>query len=160
MPRSIAALLLSAFAPAPASPPPRAAPPAVLAVPAGNAERLKTAAKGTQNYRCQEKKDAAGSFEWAFTGPEADLFDDAGGKLGTHFAGPTWQLADGSKVVGAVKEKSPAAGTIPWLLLETKSAEGHGKLTGVTFIQRLDTEGGQPPAEGCDAGHAGEVRKV
>lgn len=134
--------------------------PANLAVPATNAERLSAAAKGTQNYACQPKKDAADTFEWAFTAPEADLFDEAGNKLGTHFAGPTWQMNDGSKVVGTVKEKAPSPGSIPWLLLEAKTSEGPGRLAGVTFIQRVDTEGGKPPETGCDAAHAGEVRKV
>ncbi|HUJ24376.1 MAG TPA: DUF3455 domain-containing protein [Myxococcales bacterium] len=131
--------------------------PANLAAPGTTAERLVTSAKGTQNYTCKEN---AGKFEWAFTAPEADLFDASGNKLGTHFAGPTWQLDDGSKVVAAVKEKAPAPGSIAWLLLEVKSSEGQGKLTGVTYIQRLDTAGGNPPADGCDGAHAGEVRKV
>jgi len=131
--------------------------PANLAAPDAAAERLVAQAKGTQNYTCKEN---AGRFEWAFTAPEADLFDASGGKLGTHFAGPTWQLDDGSKVTAAVKEKAPSPDSIPWLLLEVKSSEGQGRLTGITHIQRLDTAGGRPPADGCDGAHAGEVRKV
>jgi hypothetical protein len=137
-----------------------AALPANLAVPAASAERFSALARGTQNYTCQEKKDAAGTFEWAFTAPEADLFDGAGNRIGTHFAGPAWRLDDGSKVIGAVKEKAPSPDSVPWLLLEVKSSEGQGRLSGVTFIQRLDTEGGKAPASGCDPQHAGEVRKV
>jgi hypothetical protein len=64
--------------------------PGNLAVPSGNAERFNARATGTQNYTCQEKKDAPGTFDWAFTAPEAELFDAGGKKLGTHFAGPTW----------------------------------------------------------------------
>jgi hypothetical protein len=134
--------------------------PGNLAVPESSSERFSANAQGTQNYTCREKQNAPGSFEWGFVGPEADLFDDGGRKLGTHFAGPTWQLDDGSKVVAAVKEKAPSPPSIPWLLLEVKSSEGQGRLTGVTFIQRLDTSGGAPPEGGCDAAHAGEVRKV
>jgi hypothetical protein len=152
--RLAVAILLSACATAPKTLPPN------LAVPGGSVERLSAFAKGTQNYFCQQKKSAPGTFEWAFTAPEADLFDAAGSKIGTHFAGPTWQLDDGSKVVGAVKEKAPSPSSIPWLLLEVRSSEGKGNLTGVTFIQRVDTEGGKAPDEGCDAGHAGETRKV
>jgi len=149
------ALWLAACATAPALPLPSS-----LSVPASSVLRLSVAARGTQNYACQEKKDAAGTFEWAFVAPEADLFDDAGKKLGIHFAGPTWQLDDGSKVAGTVKEKVPSPDSIPWLLLVAKSAEGQGRLEGVTFIQRVDTEGGRPPEGGCDGPHSGEVRKV
>ena len=134
-----------------------AALPANLAVPAGNLERLATSAKGTQNYACQQK---GAAYEWAFVAPEADLFDSSGAKVGTHFAGPAWQLDDGSKVVAAVKEKAPSPTSIAWLLLEVKSAEGNGKLSNVAFIQRVDTDGGKPPGEPCDAAHAGESRKV
>src|SRR5712692_2523196 len=100
-----AAVLLSACATVPKPP----AVPQNLIVPGDNVERLNLAAKGTQNYTCQEK---AGKFEWVFTAPEAELFDGSGSKVGTHFAGPTWQLEDGSKVVGAVKEKAPSPTSI------------------------------------------------
>jgi hypothetical protein len=155
--RCLMAIALAVSACATAQP---AAIPANLVVPAGNAERFSTLARGTQNYTCQKKSDAAETYEWAFSGPEADLFDSAGNKIGTHFAGPTWQLNDGSKVVGSVKEKAPSPDSIAWLLLEAKSTEGQGKLTGVTFVQRLETEGGKPPAGGCDANHVGEIQKV
>ncbi len=121
-----------------------------LAVPAGNRLRLRALAKGVQSYTCQAKGDR--SWAWAFTGPKADLYDDSGAQIGSHFAGPAWQLADGSKVVGAVKEKaSSPEGSIPWLLLEVKSSQGKGKLEGVTFIQRIDTRRGTAPTEACTA---------
>src|SRR4051812_33488472 len=74
-------------------------------------------AKGVQIYECRTGK-------WAFVAPEAELFDQNGKKIGKHYAGPHWEAADGSKVVGAVKARAdaPAAGDIPWLLLGTKSA--------------------------------------
>ena len=151
MPRLIA-LWLAACATAPGRPLPSS-----LSVPGSSVLRLSLAARGTQNYACQEKKDAAGTFEWAFVAPEADLFDDAGNKLGIHFAGPTWQLDDGSKVAGTVKEKVPSPDSIPWLLLVAKSPEGQGRLAGVTFVQRVDTEGGKPPEGGCDSTPDGRV---
>ena len=30
----------------------------------------------------------------------ANLFDEAGHKVGSHFTGPTWQWSDGSQVTG------------------------------------------------------------
>ena len=101
-------------------------------------------AKGVQIYECRDAK-------WVFVAPDADLFDKAGRKIGTHYAGPHWEAADGSKVVGAVKARSdaPAAGAIPWLLLSTKSVAGEGSFSKVTSIQRVSTTGGVAPAGGC-----------
>src|SRR2546426_12770848 len=81
------------------------------------------AAKGVQIYECRAKKDQAGAYEWAFVAPEADLFDERGNKIGRHYAGPHWEAADGSKIVGTVKERAdaPSPNAIPWLLLAAKS---------------------------------------
>jgi hypothetical protein len=127
--------------------------PANLAVPAGNVLVLKAFAKGVQIYTCKPEG-------WVLKAPEADLFDDKGVKIGHHFGGPTWELdKDGSAVVGEMKEKSPVPDSIPWLLVAKKSTRGEGMFARVTFIQRLDTQGGKAPASGCDAAHQGsEVR--
>jgi len=101
-------------------------------------------AKGVQIYECREGK-------WAFVAPEAELFDRSGRKIGRHYAGPHWEAADGSKVVGAVKQRAdaPAAGDIPWLLLGTKSVGAEGAFSKVSSIQRVATVGGIAPAGGC-----------
>ena len=109
-------------------------------------------AKGVQIYECRDAK-------WVFVAPEADLFDRYGKKIGTHYAGPAWEAADGSKVVGAVKARSdaPQAGAIPWLLLSTKSVAGEGSFSKVTSIQRVSTTGGVAPTGGCEAGAKARV---
>ena len=86
------------------------------------------AAKGVQVYECRAKADRAGEYGWAFVAPEADLFDGNGRKIGTHYAGPHWESADGSKVIGRVKDSAaaPRADAIPWLLLTTKSVSSRG----------------------------------
>ena len=101
-------------------------------------------AKGDQIYECREAK-------WVFVAPEADLFDAAGKKIGRHYAGPHWEAADGSRIVGAVKERAdaPAAGAIPWLLLSAKSVGPEGAFSKVTSIQRVATKGGVAPAGNC-----------
>jgi Protein of unknown function (DUF3455) len=119
--------------------------------------------KGVQIYGCAAKKDTPGVFEWKLTAPDAELFDDHGIKVGKHFAGPTWESTDGSRVVGKVahKQDAPDPEAIPWLMLEsaTSSGPGSGVLGGITQIARLDTKGGKAPAGGCDAMHVGaEVR--
>lgn len=114
--------------------------------PAGN-ESLKRviAARGVQIYECREGR-------WLFVAPEADLFDSRGHVVGRHYAGPTWEATgDGSKVVGKLKSRAdaPAAGSIPWLLLSTKSVGGRGYFSDVTSIQRVSTHGGVAPAGDC-----------
>jgi hypothetical protein len=101
-------------------------------------------AKGVQIYECRDAK-------WAFVAPEAELFDRAGKRIGSHYAGPHWEAADGSKVIGAVKARAdaPAAGNIPWLLLGTKSVGREGAFSKVTSIQRVATVGGVAPAGAC-----------
>jgi hypothetical protein len=80
----------------------------------------------------------------------------------SHYAGPTWQANDGSKVVGEVVAHVAAAdnSAIPWLLLRAKAHDGSGVLAGVEFIQRLHTVGGKAPLSGCDAGYAGTRVRV
>jgi hypothetical protein len=130
---------------------PPASVPANLNVPAGHALVLKALARGVQVYVCTPTG-------WTLKAPDAELFDEKGNKIGHHSAGPTWELADGSAVVGEMKEKAPADGTIPWLLLARKSVRGEGTLSRVTFIQRLETQGGKPPADGNCAGAPPEAR--
>jgi Protein of unknown function (DUF3455) len=136
--------------------------PAKLAVPAGNKLALVLHASGAQVYTCAAKKDDATQFEWALKAPDAKLSDASGAAAGKHYAGPTWEAKDGSKVIGK-KEQSvdaPGAGDIPWLLLSAKSNEGAGVFGKVTFVQRLETHGGKAPATGADAAHAGQELRV
>ena len=80
-------------------------------------------ARGVQIYECRARKDGGGH-EWAFVAPDADLLDAQGKTIGRHGAGPYWQATDGSRVVGTVKARAeaPESGSIPWLLLTTKSS--------------------------------------
>ena len=128
--------------------------------PANERLALTAAATGVQIYECRPAK--AGGFEWAFVAPEATLFDQHGRVIGTHGAGPFWQATDGSRVVGSVKARAdaPAAGAIPWLLLETKSTAVAGSLSAVTSIQRIHTVGGIAPVAGCGVASAGTTTRV
>jgi hypothetical protein len=114
----------------------------------------KYAAKGVQIYVCNVK---GGANEWGFKAPEAELAD-AHGQL-KHYAGPTWEAPDGSKVVGKVlaSEPAPKADSIPWLLLSAESS-GSGRLAGTRFVQRINTSGGAGPTGACPT--AGTERRV
>ena len=106
--------------------------------------------KGSQIYVCQN---AGGAYAWKFKAPEAKLFGDSGELLGRHFAGPTWEMNDGSRVTGKLvaSAPSPDAKSIPWLLLTAVSHEGKGLMSRVDSIQRLKTKGGIAPASSCSA---------
>jgi len=128
-----------------------AAPP--VPAPPGARLLLSAAAQGVQIYTCTQ---AADGWHWVFKAPDAALFDATGRQIGTHFAGPTWQLADGSRIVGEVAAQAPAPRprSIAWLLLRVKSHDGNGALNDVGLVRRIDTQGGTAPAEGCDAAQA------
>jgi hypothetical protein len=110
---------------------------------------------------------------WQFLGPQATLFVTIAGDLqhqiATHFlsANPaenglpraTWQQSfDSSQVWARAIASSTdinyvAPHSIPWLLLQSVGTAigptGGALLTSTRYIQRLNTEGGLPPATGC-----------
>jgi hypothetical protein len=119
-------------------------------------------ASGVQIYACTAGSDAA-RYAWSLKAPEADLFDDSGRRIGSHYGGPTWEATDGSKVVGAVKARIDASldDTIPWLLLAATSNSGSGVFARVASIQRIDTRGGLAPRDAAyDESRIGNERRV
>jgi Protein of unknown function (DUF3455) len=111
-------------------------------------------ASGKQIYTCDGSK-------WSLSGPDAELFDEAGLRVGSHFAGPTWQWSDGSRVTAKpVANATVDPESIPWLLLTATGHTGDGVLKNVSSIQRLQTKGGKAPANGCDASHKGQQARV
>jgi hypothetical protein len=133
--------------------------PDALAVPKGNHLAFHADATGVQIYVCQA--DAPGNPAWVLRAPQADLFDAHRRKIGKHYAGPTWQALDGSTVVGtklATYTDDPKS--IPWLLLQAASNTGHGAMSAVTYVQRLDTHTGLAPSTGCDADHLDATAQI
>jgi hypothetical protein len=111
---------------------------------------------GTQIYTCLPNPNATpdGGVEdiWTFKAPNATLYNEHCCVAGTHFAGPTWQSIDGSTIVGSkvASAASPNADSIPMLLLKAKSNSGNGIFSNVTYVQRLDTQGGVAPSGACN----------
>lgn len=136
--------------------------PANLVPPDGQVQKAVLLGIGAQVYACRASTTVSSGYEWTFTAPAAVLLDDAGAIAGTHFGGPTWLGADGSRVAATVLERAPSPdpSAIPWLLLQATPGEASGSFGSVTYIQRLETTGGQAPADGCDAEHAGAVARV
>ena len=113
-----------------------------LRPPAGSKLAFHTYAAGVQIYHWN-------GTTWIFDGPLAVLSADRAGRstVGTHYAGPTWESAGGSKVVATVVERcTPDPDAIAWLLLGAVSNDGPGIFRRVTFIQRVNTVGGNAPA--------------
>ena len=138
-----------------------AALPEAVRVPAGQKQMMSTWATGEITYECREKKDMAGAHEWAFVGPVATLYGADKKMVGKYYAGPTWEAADGSKVTGKQVAIAPATpGSIPLQLVKAEPAMGMGAMTGVSYIQRLNTKGGVAPAMACDAMGKGKRQVV
>ncbi|MCI0533666.1 MAG: DUF3455 domain-containing protein [Verrucomicrobiales bacterium] len=100
-------------------------------------------AAGVQIYRWS-------GASWDFVAPEATLFSDPcyEEQVGLHYAGPTWEANDGSKVIGArVAGCTPSRGAIPWLRLAATSLTDCGRFARLSHILRVNTIGGTAPAE-------------
>jgi hypothetical protein len=122
-------------------------------LPYGNTRVATYYAVGVQKYKAREK---AGSYplayEWVFVAPQADLYDATNAKVGTHGAGPFWELSPADNIfaqqfsparTAAAKEED----SIDWLLLMPKNGTTPtGIFAGVDYIQRIATKGGKAPA--------------
>ncbi len=150
--------------------------PAGLApVPPGQKLFLVGHAVGTQNYVCRP---SGAGFAYVLFTPEATLFGGDGGQVITHYFSPnpfepntdtkvvsdgmiraTWQHRDTSTVWAKLHQPNGAVTVDPtaiaWLLLDVVGAQngptGGDKLSGTTFIQRLNTTGGLAPTTGCSS---------
>jgi hypothetical protein len=109
-------------------------------------------AVGSQVYECKADP-AAGTLTWQFREPIATLFI-SGQTVGRHYAGPHWELIDGSTVQGKVAARAPAAsnGDIPLLKLGVSGRRGEGRLSDVSTIQRINTKGGVATGACTEAG--------
>jgi hypothetical protein len=140
----------------------QAALPAPVQVPAGHKVAMETVGAGDITYECRVKANMPGQYEWVFVGPDAKLADRGGKVVGKYYGPPaTWESMDGSKLTGAQVAVAPAAaGSIPLQLVKANPAMGSGSMMGVTYIQRVATQGGVAPATPCHAGSMGSKQVV
>ena len=117
-----------------------------IAAPEGNKLAFHAYAKGVQIYKWNLITQ-----NWDLVGPQAGLFAEEGyhGEIGSHYVGPTWESKSGSKVEA---RRVPGTGCTPdptaiaWLLLGKHRTDGAGIFSKVTYVQRVNTTGGLPPA--------------
>ena len=136
--------------------------PAEIRPPVGHKVFLEGHAVGVQIYSCNA---TSAGYRWGFVGPRADLYDDRGKVVLTHFAGPTWRAKYGSRVLGRfVDGVTVDATAIPGLLLSvTATAPGTDgdRLAHTTYVQRVATTGGlAPDASACTESTAGTTDEV
>lgn len=98
-------------------------------------------AEGQQIYLCRRL--STGALEWKLDEPAAELFE---GHVyyGVHSAGPSWSLSDGSSIRAMVMEVTQPARSIDVPLLHLKVIQhgGSGLLSGVRYVDRVQTAGG------------------
>jgi uncharacterized protein DUF3455 len=136
--------------------------PGDIAVPAGHKPYLIAHAEGVQIYACYSVADG---YAWRLLAPRATLTGDNDKPLGSHYGGPTWEARDGSKVVGMRESGASVDPTaVDWLRLRADSTSpgpDGNRLTTTTYIQRINTVGGRPPAaRECDADTVAEQREI
>jgi hypothetical protein len=156
--RVLAASLIAAAVSILASPAQQTADP--IDPPAGTRAVLQAKGDGVQIYVCSIAHDG---FKWTLKAPDAKLLDPSGKVIGSHSAGPTWKLLDGSQVQGELIAGKPApeANSVAWLLLRAKVGTATGSLASVEFIRRTETHGGVAAVSDCQNSHdAGKTLQI
>ena len=129
-----------------------------IRVPAGNVVALETTGVGVLNYECRANVAATGQIGWTLVSPKADLIDRNGKTVGTYGGPPaTWTHMDGSSVVGTQIAIAPVLGSNNIAIQLSKGAPNltAGAMQGVTYIQRVNTKGGQDLSKACTSADIG-----
>lgn len=118
---------------------------------------LQLSAQGVQIFRCEKRETG---MAWTFRQPEAELFDASGKAVGRHGASLTFEHIDGSRLLATIvaNDEAPQSTDLRWLLMTTRSFN-HGAFERVTYVQRVSTRGGMPPAR-CETGQSGQLLRV
>lgn len=77
-----------------------------LRVPTNQRLVFKSTARGSQIYTCQQMSADLSQFEWKLKAPEAKLLNGRDKVIGKHYAGPTWEANDGSKIAAVGLSRS------------------------------------------------------
>jgi hypothetical protein len=114
-------------------------------------------AEGTHIFECKTVASNPDRYAWAFTAPDATLYD-AGRPVARHAAENQFEaLADRSSLSATLRARQDGgADNLPWILMRALPTEDAGLFAGVTSVQRVNTSGGVAPAAGCDADNVGK----
>ncbi|RZL88632.1 MAG: DUF3455 domain-containing protein [Variovorax sp.] len=136
--------------------------PDAVKVPAGHSVAMETVGAGDITYECRAKAGMPGQHEWVFVGPDARLMDRSGKQVGRYYGPPaTWERVDGSRLTATQVAVAPnGGGNIPYQLVKANPATGSGAMQGVSYVQRVATQGGVAPAMACGAASMGQKQVV
>ena len=141
--------------------PPQA--PTAIALPEGHMVANILSGEGVLRYACRASP--GGQFFWVGLAPEVVLKDQSGAMVGHYRAGadasPSWEHVDGSRVSATAVSSTTGTGSLgPQLLKATPTAGSRrGAMTGVTFIQQLNTRSGTISGS-CNPTKFGSVEAV
>ena len=137
--------------------------PAVIAVPEGHMVANILRGEGVLRYAC--RADTGGVFFWVGPTPDVVLKDQGGAMVGHYRTGadaaPGWTHVDGSRVGATAVSSATGTGSLGLQLLKATPTVGsrRGAMTGVTFIQQLNTRGGTISGS-CNPAKLGSVEAV
>jgi hypothetical protein len=118
--------------------------------PAGYKLLFTAKASGVQIYT--SVAEAGNPAIWVLEAPLARLTDHRRKLAAYHYAGPSWEAPDGSKVTRdqdtpvKLAPAPNAAADISWLLIKVTADPAAGVLRKVGYVQRIKTHGGAAPA--------------
>lgn len=122
---------------------------------------------GVHIYQCRvtannaTTNSAENTFAWSFVAPDATLSD--GERTTARLTSPNLieSSSDRGSVSGLVRSSQQAGNNnLPWTLMRAQPIGDAGLFTGVTSIQRVNTNGGMAPATGCGADTVGSEARV
>ena len=110
-------------------------------------------AAGVQKYKAKVKDGSNPvTYEWVLVAPDANLYNASNAKVGTHTAGPNWEISAMDSIFGQHfspprTAPGPEPNSVDWLLLMPKAGTTPtGIFANVAYIQRIATKGGKAPA--------------
>ena len=118
-------------------------------------------AAGAHIYQCRATPNDPNAYAWYFVAPDATLSEGTR-TVGTHKVVNLWEsTSDRSSVSGVVRSSQAAgANNLPWTLYRAQPIGTSGMFANVTSIQRVNTNGGAAPSDGCSAASAGAESRV
>jgi len=137
-----------------------------LQVPEGNKLALQTYASGVQIYQVRRNVVDPNVYEWVNIAPSATVYSKPNftNAIALHYKGPTWEFIKGifkGDKVGAAKWKGVTVNSsaIPWLILKVVDSLS-SPANKITYIQRICTNAGLPPATPASASNLGDVDSI
>lgn len=158
MKRIVLAPLLAAALPAAAAISPPSGLGRGMAAPPNVEPAFALSASGVQIYQCSNLGDGWG---WTYVAPDVTLYEGTR-SIGEHKRPDLWESTSDRSSVTAVPRvnQGAGAGNLPWQLMRAAPLNPTGMFANVTYVQRVNTQGGLPSPTGCGPGLEGTENRV